>query len=950
MGLGELVPWLTPRAPIAMPPTLQLKLLGGTRLEGPDGPLTGTATQRRPLAVLSLLAASAGGMSRDRVVAFLWPESDAERARHALAQLLYALRQQLGSEAIVSNATALRLDADIVSSDVHELDAALTAGEYARAAELYAGPFLDGFYLTGCDEFERWVTQERARIAQRIQAAIDALVTQATSAGDAVEAVRWNRRLATLAPFDSRIAIGLMSALVRAGDRAGAIAHARVHESMVRQELDTAPDPEVTAFAASLIEAPASRIKTVPRDVSPLRMVDQTIAVPARSAADEVLHADEPLKISPIVRRRYWLNPLPVALTVLVLAVGALTIALTMPARRSGPPDWLVVADVENASGEPIFDRTVSVALTAAIGQSPRIYIVPPERIRQTLVLMRRPSADTAFVEALAREVAEREGARAVLVPSIAKTGTSYEIVARLVDPASGGLIGVVHERAPRREVVLDALDRAGKALRRKLGESMFSVASRSVALPRVTTGSLEALQKYVEGARAFQNSQFVVAQAHWKQAVVIDTGFAVAYAALGMLNFYSNLPAEGNRYFERALTHIGALPERDQVLIRSQVSSWRGDREASVAMLRTYVARHPDDLTTLGRLGFDYLRLARHPEAIATLTRIIKLDSLDPDTFINLATAERALGQYAAALIHYRRAFELAPDRETANNSVNLEYGTTHVRQGHLDSAALVFEKMLRGDQNTRARGLRSVAFLEMYRGRYTAAVRHLGEAIELSRSSNARISELRNRLLMASALDMRGRKRDAAAQRDSAYALVVGADVESTLLFWTGKALARAGDVRRATLLLARLEKSARGESATDRAALEALRGELLVARGRAADAMPQMENALRADSSAVVLESAARGAMRAGAIDRAIVLYRRLENVRAFGWEGQEHSRTASYWLGRLEETRDANVAIAAYRRFLNDWREGEPDLALVADARTRLLRLQPGDVAK
>jgi serine/threonine-protein kinase len=240
---------------------LRLRTFGTLSIEGREGPLTGAATQRRRLALLALLAtAGSRGMSRDKVVACLWPESDAERARHALAQLLYALRRDLPDGALVAEGSMLRLSAELISSDVGDFEAALDAGDrasLARAVTLYVGPFLDGFFLGDVPEFERWVDGERARLAKRATTALEQLAAGAAAAGDDGEAIRWWRQLAALEPLSSRVAVSLMQALAAAGDRVGAIRHARVHEALVRQELDAAPDAAVTALAERLREEPA---------------------------------------------------------------------------------------------------------------------------------------------------------------------------------------------------------------------------------------------------------------------------------------------------------------------------------------------------------------------------------------------------------------------------------------------------------------------------------------------------------------------------------------------------------------------------------------------------------------------------------------------------------------------------------------------------------------------
>ena len=243
-------------------PKYRLELFGGARLEGRDGPLAGPSTQRRRLALLSLLAVSPGGMSRDRIVGMLWPESGEDRARHALAQLLYALRKDLGSNAILGSAAVLRLNTAVVASDVAELETALGCGDHERVADLHSGPLLDSFYLGGCVEFERWIDRERMRLAHLTQSSIEQMALRATSAGNPVVAVRWYRRLVSVTPFDARVTLDLMGALARAGDRAGAIGVAREHGIRYRSELAAEPDPAIAALA-TMLSSPTDATRSV---------------------------------------------------------------------------------------------------------------------------------------------------------------------------------------------------------------------------------------------------------------------------------------------------------------------------------------------------------------------------------------------------------------------------------------------------------------------------------------------------------------------------------------------------------------------------------------------------------------------------------------------------------------------------------------------------------------
>ena len=243
---------------------LRLRTFGGLTLARGSEDLTGAVTQRRRLALLALLAvAGPAGMSRDKLLAYLWPESDLERARHVLNQLLYAQRRQVGGDAtgeeLFLGRKTLRLNPAAIATDVGAFEAAVAAQDPARAAEAYAGPFLDGFFVKEAPEFERWVDEQRGRFAQRAGEAMTDAARRAEAAGDTGGAVSWWRRAAATDPYDARLALALLQAMARAGDRPGALREAARYEARLRQELGVAPDAAFQrAVAAIRTDAPTT--------------------------------------------------------------------------------------------------------------------------------------------------------------------------------------------------------------------------------------------------------------------------------------------------------------------------------------------------------------------------------------------------------------------------------------------------------------------------------------------------------------------------------------------------------------------------------------------------------------------------------------------------------------------------------------------------------------------
>jgi DNA-binding SARP family transcriptional activator/tetratricopeptide (TPR) repeat protein len=907
----------------------RLRVLGGLAIaNGTGGPLASSPPRRR-LAILAMVAASRDrGIAREKLLYYFWPEAEEEKSRHALTQTLYAIRRDLGGAEVFRGSSELRVEPGVLTSDAADFESAAERGDHAGAAELYSGPFLDGVFLSGLPDFERWVEDERSRLARRAAESLEKLASESERRGDWASAERWWRRLATLEPLSAPYAVGLMRALAALGDRAAAIRHGRTYDALVRAELESAPDASVSQLLAQLIEQPAARVMVdVPPPPPPSPAPAPISSVPAAEPASG--------KASP----RRWVAALGAGAAVAVLLLILLPRLLRQP---SAPLDnqWLLVTDVENATGDTVFDRSISVALSSGLQQTSRVSLVARSRVRDALALMGRSGADSVLDESLAREVAQRVGVRTLLVPSIARLDSVYVINARIVDAATGDLIAAEQARSRGRGGVLDALDELSARLRRRFGESVLAAARDAVPLPQATTSSLEALKLYADGNQAFNNADYPLAATLYESAIARDSNFALAHAALGTTHAWSNQRPLAEEHFARALSLLDRLSAREQVLIRARVEGWRGNWEQQATLLSGYLMRDPEDIDARSQLGYAYMRAHRLEEARGVYEPMAASGQADAGDLINLAVVYRGLRDAERSVSLYRQAFAINPSYET-EVITNGEYGMSLVFAGRTDEARAAFMKMLAGNQSQQSRGQRSRAYLDIQEGRFADATAHLAEAIAAHQAARQQLSEARMRLLRSQLLEARGLESEANVERQEVWRIVSSAYLEPTMLLWIGAGAARHGELARARVLLDSIEARSNADNKADQTARELMGGALAAAAGRTEEANGRFAVALKLDSSTYVRSEVAGWLERLGEREQALRLFTAVDEEEEFGWEGHLPALMATYRMGRLRESLgDSAGAQVAYEKFAARWARGDADIVALAEARGKL----------
>jgi len=347
--------------------------------------------------------------------------------------------------------------------------------------------------------------------------------------------------------------------------------------------------------------------------------------------------------------RAWWLAGLGTAAVVAALAVLA-SFFVRSGSKTLTARDTIVLADFENATGEPVFDGALAVALAVSLEQSPFLKVFPGDRARDTLTLMQR-APDEPITKAIAREIALREQLKGLIASSISRLGSHYVIALEAINAETGDTMAREQEEAAGKEKVLTALGGATTRLREKLGESLASLQRFDAPLARATTSSLEALQAYSRALTEGREVPRLDSIAPLKRAIELDPTFAMAHAQLS--NVYANTgqAALAPAFAEKAFELRDRVSERERFFI-----SWRYFRDATqdndkaLDLARLWTATYPREAFAFNALGIALTRYGDFEQAVEPLRQAIRLDAKFAPAYANLTATLMALGKYDEA------------------------------------------------------------------------------------------------------------------------------------------------------------------------------------------------------------------------------------------------------------------------------------------------------------
>jgi tetratricopeptide (TPR) repeat protein/tRNA A-37 threonylcarbamoyl transferase component Bud32 len=603
--------------------------------------------------------------------------------------------------------------------------------------------------------------------------------------------------------------------------------------------------------------------------------------------------------------------------------------------------DWILITDFKNLTGDKIFDQSLNTALTVNIQQSKYVNVFPRSRVKETLQRMGKEAVDT-LDEELGNEVAQREGIKALISCSINQVEDVYTLTAGIIDPNTQVTLMREASQANRKERVLDALDDLASKIRKDLGESLKDIQELNVSLPKATTSSLEALKNYAEGLQAKSNKE---AEALYLKAIELDPDFALAHARLGgYYSTFSRDPLKGKEHLEKALSLLDRLTEKEKLWIQALVPDYLGNRDNAIINYKVYLTKYPDDSDGWFRLGYSYMRFGHYEQSIDAFTKVLEINPKSSGAYINIATCYSFMNKNKQAVENYLKAFDISPKTLLVPN-INHEFGFTYVEMGEIQKARETFKKMISEEGGNKATGNRSLALLDMYQGKFSDAIDHLKESILLNKSMNAHLSEMRDRLYLASAYQAKGMLDASHEEVYTAYKMREKTYLEPWWLHLIGKSFARQGTLDKVENLLEDISDRMNEESKNDRASLNILKGEIELAKKNYGEAVELLGVAYNLRDDNYVLESLAYAYFKKGDMDKAIEKYEHLTSNPSLGWEAQECWIQAHFQLGKIYEKKgETTKSLEYYRRFLDIWKDADPGLPDVEDAKKRLAELE------
>jgi serine/threonine protein kinase/Tfp pilus assembly protein PilF len=648
----------------------------------------------------------------------------------------------------------------------------------------------------------------------------------------------------------------------------------------------------------------------------------------------------------------------PAALVLVAAAIGGtLYFRSRQATTRLTDKDTIVLSDFDNKTGDAVFDDALKQGLSVQLEQSPFLVLVSDRRVNETLKLMGRTAGDRLTPE-VAHEVCQRTGSKAMLTGSIAGLGSQYVIGLKAVNCNTGDVLAEAQEQAAGKEAVLKALDAAAVSLRSKLGESLSSVHEYATPVEEATTPSLEALKAYSLGVKTRNAKGDTAALPFFKRAVDLDPNFAMAYAWMAAVYWDQGEVGRGAENARKAYDLREKVSERERFNIQGNYYlTATGELEKAAQTCELWQQTYPRDYLAYRGLGLVSLSLGNWEEALEELRAALRLDPNIGGNYLNLGFAYTALNRLDEA----EAVFKQSEERKLENEGLlQSRYWLAFLKGDAAQMAQLASAAM--GKPGIEDGMLATQADTEGWYGKLKNSHELTRRAMDSAQHNDAKESAAAYQAAAALREVESGNREQARAEANAAVKLAPNRDVRAIAAL----ALARAGDAAGAEKLAAELDKAFPLDTLVQRYWLPTIRAGVALQRkdpNRAVELLKAASTVelgeptgltiflcppyLRGEAYLMVHDGNRAAAEFQKFIDHRGVVCNfpwgalaRLGLARAYALEagvGAGHPQGVP-----LQDT--LAKARAAYQDFLTLWKDADPDIPILEEAKAEYAKLK------
>jgi serine/threonine protein kinase/tetratricopeptide (TPR) repeat protein len=606
--------------------------------------------------------------------------------------------------------------------------------------------------------------------------------------------------------------------------------------------------------------------------------------------------------------------------------------------------DTIVLADFTNSTGDAVFDDTLKQGLSIQLEQSPFLDLVSDNKVNQTLKLMGRPAGDRLTPD-VAREVCQRTGSKAMLTGSIAGLGSQYVIGLKIVNCDTGDVLAGAQEQAAGKEAVLKALDAAAVGLRSKLGESLSSVQKYATPVAEATTPSLEALKAYSLGRKTRLAKGDSPALPFYKRAVELDPKFAMAYREMAAVYNNANEIGRAAEYARKAYNLREKLSERERFLIDGfYYATATGELEKASQTYSLWQQTYPRDYVPYGNLGFISSALGNYEKDLEESREALRLEPNNAISYGNVGGTLASLNRLDEAEAVYKQAEE----RKLEGEGLLLNRYLLAFVKGDAPKMAQ-FASAAMGKPGAEDLLLAAQADTEGWHGKLKSARELTRRAMDSARHNDAKESAASYQAAAALREVESGNRDQARAEANAALKVAPNRDVRDVAAL----ALARAGDTSGAGKLAADLDKAYPLDTLVQRNWLPTIRAGVALERkdaNRAIELLKETNTIELGQSTSNITIFLCPAYIRGEAYlmlhdgNAAAAEFQKFVDYRGivvnFPW-----GALARLGLARAYALQgDTAKARAFYNDFLSLWKDADPDIPVLKQAKAEFAKLQ------